>query len=76
MKTSNKSKPSKKQDSPQANAQAAAPKAKTIKLGIDVHLDRYVVVRLIEGGPPQPPQLASTGGTSSSAICSPVATRR
>ena len=32
------------------------PKAKTIKLGIDVHLDRYVVVRLIDGGTPQPPQ--------------------
>jgi transposase len=31
-------------------------KAKTIKLGIDVHLDRYVVVRIIDGGTPQPPQ--------------------
>ena len=31
-------------------------KARTIKLGIDVHLDRYVVVRLIDGGSPQPPQ--------------------
>lgn len=30
--------------------------AKTIKLGIDVHADRYVVVRLIDGGTPQPPQ--------------------
>src|SRR5436190_1130581 len=29
---------------------------RTIKLGIDVHLDRYVVVRQIEGGAPQPPQ--------------------
>jgi hypothetical protein len=27
-----------------------------IKLGIDVHLDRYVVVRQIDGGVPQPPQ--------------------
>ena len=27
-----------------------------IKLGIDVHLDRYVVVRQIDGGAPQPPQ--------------------
>jgi transposase len=27
-----------------------------IKLGIDVHLDRYVVVRQIGGGAPQPPQ--------------------
>jgi len=56
MNNSNKSKPSKKQDSPQANAEPATLKAKTIKLGIDVHLDRYVVVRLIEGGTPQPPQ--------------------
>src|SRR5258708_24270340 len=31
-------------------------KAKHIKLGIDVHLDRYVVVRLIDRGTPQPPQ--------------------
>jgi transposase len=29
---------------------------KVIKLGIDVHLDRYVVVRQIDGGAPQPPQ--------------------
>jgi transposase len=29
---------------------------KTIKLGIDVHLDRYVVVRIIDAGTPQPPQ--------------------
>jgi len=27
-----------------------------IKLGLDVHLDRYVVVRQIDGGAPQPPQ--------------------
>ena len=27
-----------------------------IKLGIDVHPDRYVVVRQIDGGAPQPPQ--------------------
>jgi transposase len=32
------------------------PKAKTIKLGIDVHLDRFVVVRILDGGTPQPPQ--------------------
>jgi transposase len=32
------------------------PKVKTIKLGIDVHLDRYVVVRILDGGTPQPPQ--------------------
>ena len=29
---------------------------RVIKLGMDVHLDRYVVVRQIEGGAPQPPQ--------------------
>ena len=31
-------------------------KARTIKLGVDVHLDLYVVVRVIDGGTPQPPQ--------------------
>src|SRR5258708_15666461 len=31
-------------------------KAKRIKLGIDVHLARYVVVRSLDGGTPQPPQ--------------------
>ena len=43
-----------------APAVAATAKAdrvgKVIKLGIDVHLDRYVVVRQIDGGAPQPPQ--------------------
>jgi len=37
----------------------AAAKAKphqVIKLGLDVHLDRYVVVRQIDGGAPQPAQ--------------------
>ena len=29
---------------------------RVIKLGIDVHLDRYVAVRIIDGGTPQPPQ--------------------
>jgi transposase len=29
---------------------------RSIKLGVDVHLDRYVVVRQIDGGVPQPPQ--------------------
>ena len=42
------------------NSEVANPerivKAKTIKLGIDVHLDRYVVVRILDGGTPQPPQ--------------------
>jgi hypothetical protein len=32
------------------------PPHQVIKLGIDVHLDRYVVVRQIDGGAPQPPQ--------------------
>ncbi len=32
------------------------PQPQVIKLGIDVHLDRYVVVRQIDGGAPQPPQ--------------------
>ena len=32
------------------------PPDQVIKLGIDVHLDRYVVVRQIDGGAPQPPQ--------------------
>jgi hypothetical protein len=32
-----------------------------IKLGIDVHLDRYVMVRQIDGGAPQPPQRFSPG---------------
>jgi len=35
----------------------ANPKAhQVIKLGIDIHLERYVVVRQIDGGAPQPPQ--------------------
>lgn len=34
-----------------------APRAhRVIKLGLDVHLDRYVVVRQLDGGTPQPPQ--------------------
>jgi transposase len=45
---------------PSAQEQATTPpgtaQAKTIKLGIDVHLDRYVVVRILDGGTPQPPQ--------------------
>jgi hypothetical protein len=32
------------------------PPHQVIKLGHDVHLDRYVVVRQIDGGAPQPPQ--------------------
>ena len=56
MNNSNKSKLSSKQKQGQAKAEIVKPKAKTIKLGIDVHLDRYVVVRIIDGGTPQPPQ--------------------
>ena len=40
-----------------ANSAAHHPRShRVIKLGIDVHLDRYVVVRQIDGGAPQPPQ--------------------
>ena len=57
MNNTNKHKTSKSQPKPQATANAESDgKAKTIKLGIDVHLDRYVVVRIIDGGTPQPPQ--------------------
>jgi transposase len=58
----NKSKATKTQTQKQAaeNSEVAKTesivKAKTIKLGIDVHLDRYVVVRILDGGTPQPPQ--------------------
>lgn len=44
-----------------AAAVAAAKPHRVIKLGIDVHLDRYVVVRQIDGGVPQPPQRFSPG---------------
>ena len=36
--------------------ESGPPPCQIIKLGIDVHLDRYVVVRQIDGGVPQPPQ--------------------
>jgi transposase len=53
----NKSRTTKTKESKQEAAEAeGAVKAKSIKLGIDVHLDRYVVVRIIDGGTPQPPQ--------------------
>jgi transposase len=40
-----------------ASSSDGGPRAhEAIKLGIDVHLDRYVVVRQIDGGAPQPPQ--------------------
>jgi len=44
------------QPMPHAQVGESTVKAKDIKLGIDVHLDRYVVVRIVEGGTPQPPQ--------------------
>jgi transposase len=62
MITSNKNKLSKKRNPRQGSTELVAPKAKTIKLGVDVHLDRYVVVRLIEGGTPQPPQRFDPAG--------------
>src|SRR5258707_3609166 len=53
----NKNKPNKTEAQKQVRAETESTiKAKTIKLGIDVHLDRYVVVRIIDGGIPQPPQ--------------------
>jgi len=65
MITSNKKSNSKKQLQPQPQTpptpargpiKAAPCKAKAIKLGVDVHLGLYVVVRVIDGGTPQPPQ--------------------
>jgi transposase len=38
------------------SCESGPPPHQVIKLGIDVHLDRYVVVRQIDGGAPQPPQ--------------------
>src|SRR5437667_6218909 len=57
----NKTKTNKSQTQTQAPKQVTTEpesivKAKHIKLGIDVHLDRYVVVRILDGGTPQPPQ--------------------
>ncbi|HYG33215.1 MAG TPA: IS110 family transposase [Clostridia bacterium] len=52
----NKTKHNRNQPRTQAVVETAEPKSKTIKLGIDVHLDRYVVVRILDGGTPQPPQ--------------------
>jgi transposase len=58
----NKKSNSKKQLQPQPQTPARGPikaapcKAKAIKLGVDVHLGLYVVVRVIDGGTPQPPQ--------------------
>ena len=55
--STNKSRTTKTKVSKQEAAEAeGAVKTKSIKLGIDVHLERYVVVRIIDGGTPQPPQ--------------------
>ena len=56
MNNSDKTKLNQKQKPAQADVEPATPKAKTIKLGVDVHLDRCVAVRIIDGGTPQPPQ--------------------
>src|SRR5882672_11831260 len=56
MNNTDKNKTNTKQAPAQLNNETVPPKARTIKLGIDVHLDRYVVVRIIDGGTPQPPQ--------------------
>ena len=57
MNNTNRSKATKTQTGKQAAAPTeSSVKAETIKLGIDVHLDRYVVVRITDGGTPQPPQ--------------------
>src|SRR6266849_7168856 len=58
MNNTNKSKTTKTQAQKQAAAASteSVVKVKTLKLGIDVHLDRYVVVRILDGGTSQPPQ--------------------
>src|SRR3989441_11473039 len=57
MNNTNESKTNKPQTQRQESLSAISTlKPKTIKLGIDVHLDRYVVVRILDGGTPQPPQ--------------------
>jgi transposase len=56
MNNSNKTTLNQKQKPAQANVEPVTLKAQTIKLGVDVHLDRYVAVRIIDGGTPQPPQ--------------------
>jgi transposase len=58
MNRSNKNTNGKKQTQPQcpSSAAPAATRAKTIKLGVDVHRDLFVVTRIIDGGTPQPAQ--------------------
>ncbi len=57
MNNTNKSKTNQTQSRKQAAPGVESTvKARTIKLGIDVHLGRYVVVRITGGGTPQPAQ--------------------
>ncbi len=58
MITSNKNTTRKKQSNTQADPSlpVAANKAKSIKLGLDVHADLFVVVRITDGAAPQPAQ--------------------
>jgi transposase len=56
-KVNNKKQTQRQPQPPAPGLTAAAPgKARTIKLGVDVHLNLFVVVRVIDGGTPQPPQ--------------------
>lgn len=43
-------------DSQPGSVPASPVKAQALKLGIDVHADRYVVVRQMDGNTPQPAQ--------------------
>jgi len=56
MNNTNKSRANKKQPAAQASTAGVLSKSKTIKIGIDVHVDRYVAVRITDGNTPQPPQ--------------------
>jgi transposase len=49
-------KPARAKEAPAPNDDGGPRPHRVIKLGVDVHLDRYVVVRQIDGGAPQPPQ--------------------
>ena len=53
---SNNCNPTKTARKTQVPNQVPSAKAEKIKLGIDVHLDRYVVVRIVDGQAPQPAQ--------------------
>jgi hypothetical protein len=51
-----KTKTDKTSDRPPGSIQARSVKAHALKLGMDVHVDRYVVVRQLDGNAPQPAQ--------------------